>query len=51
MTLENMSEFRRAGVCGFGIGSNLLRKDLIENERFSELTELARQYVSKAKEA
>ena len=38
---KNMLEYLNAGVCGFGIGSTLIRKDWIREGRFSDLTELA----------
>ena len=42
---ENMPEYLNAGVCGFGIGSTLIRKDWIREGRFSDLTELALKYT------
>ena len=46
--LDNMEAFAKAGICGFGIGGNIIKKDLIEQNRFEELTELARKYVELA---
>lgn len=34
-----------AGVCGFGVGSTLVRRDWIAQGRFPELTALAEQYT------
>ncbi len=46
--LENMHEFVRLGAAGFGIGGNLLRKDLVAAGRFDELQALAGKYVHAA---
>lgn len=45
---ENMEEFYKAGVCGFGIGGNIVNKKLIEAGDFPGLAELARRYVQAA---
>ena len=42
----NMDEYLKAGVCGFGIGSNIVSKKLIEAENYEAITELARMYTS-----
>ncbi len=42
----NMKEYMEAGVCGFGIGSNIVNKKLIEAGDFEGVTELARRYTS-----
>lgn len=36
----------KVGVCGFGIGSNIVDKKLIEAENYEAITELARVYTS-----
>ena len=43
---NNMEEYMKAGVCGFGIGSNIVNKKLIEAGDFKAITELARVYTS-----
>ena len=43
---NNMEEYFKAGVCGFGIGSNIVNKKLIEAGDFKAITELARVYTS-----
>lgn len=43
---NNMEEYLKAGVCGFGIGSNIVNKKLIETEDYKAITELARVYTS-----
>lgn len=45
---ENMEEFYRAGVCGFGIGGNIVNKKLIAAGDFAGMTELAWRYVAAA---
>ncbi|MBR5451728.1 MAG: bifunctional 4-hydroxy-2-oxoglutarate aldolase/2-dehydro-3-deoxy-phosphogluconate aldolase [Clostridia bacterium] len=44
--LDNISSFLKAGVCGFGLGSNIVDKKLLEANDFEEITELAKKYVS-----
>lgn len=41
----NMGEFLGAGLAGFGIGSNIVSKKLIEKGDFAALTALAKQYT------
>lgn len=41
----NMTEYIKAGVSGFGIGSNITDKKLIENDEFEKITDLAKRYV------
>ena len=47
---NNLSEYLRAGVCGFGIGSNIVSKKLVDENNYEEITELAKKYVSAVKE-
>lgn len=49
VTPENMQEFADAGVCGFGIGSNIVDKKLIEKGAFDEIEALAKVYTSLVK--
>jgi len=42
---NNMSEYLKAGVCGFGIGSNIVNKKMIDNDDFEGITELAKKYI------
>lgn len=47
ITLENIAEFQKAGVVGFGIGSSLVDAKQEVNERYLiELTQKARSFVS-----
>lgn len=48
--LSNIGEAFAIGIKGVGLGSNLVRTDLIQQQRFSELTEIAKQYVKKVDE-
>lgn len=47
---NNLSEYLRAGVCGFGIGSNIVSKKLVDESNYEAITELAKKYVSAVKE-
>ncbi len=44
--LENARDFIKAGAICLGVGSSLVRKDYIENNDWSGLTELAARFVS-----
>lgn len=41
----NMMEFFKAGIKGVGIGSNIVKTSLINENRFEELTALAEKYT------
>lgn len=43
--LDNIKDYAAAGVCGFGIGSSIVNRRLIEAGDFEAITDLARQYV------
>ena len=42
---KNMSEYLKAGVSGFGIGSNIIDKKMLAAENYEGITELAKQYL------
>lgn len=42
---NNMAEYLKAGACGFGLGSNLADKKLIDSGDFKALTDLAKKYT------
>lgn len=44
--VNNMPEYLKAGVCGFGVGSCITDKKMIEEEDYDSITALARKYVS-----
>ena len=41
----NIKDYLNVGVSGFGIGSNIVNKKLIENKDFAAITELSKQFV------
>lgn len=41
----NMSDYSKAGVSGFGIGSNIANKKLIDAEDYHAITELSKKYT------
>lgn len=43
---NNMAEYLKAGISGFGIGSNIVKKDMIDNCDYENITKLAEKYVS-----
>ena len=47
ITLENIPEFYKAGACGFGISSSIVKKELVAEGRFAEITALAKQYTER----
>lgn len=42
---KNMDEYLKAGISGFGIGSNIIDKKAIENNDFEKICELAKIYT------
>ena len=44
----NIGEFLKNGCCSCGLGSNIVRKDLIEAGRYDELTALVRKLMEAA---
>ena len=44
--LDNVKDFLKAGASGFGIGSGIVKSDLIKAEKYEKITELARAYVA-----
>lgn len=46
--INNAADYLDAGFCSCGIGSNLVRNDLISEKRFSEITEIAMEYAKLA---
>ncbi len=43
---NNMEEYLRAGVSGFGVGSNIVDKKLLEAEDYAGIEALARSYTA-----
>lgn len=47
--LKNMSDYVKAGVCGFGLGSNIIDKQLLAQNDWEGITILAKKYVNVTK--
>ncbi len=43
----NIAEYAAAGACGFGVGG-VINKELINADKFEEITQLAKKYVTAA---
>jgi 2-dehydro-3-deoxyphosphogluconate aldolase/(4S)-4-hydroxy-2-oxoglutarate aldolase len=43
---DNLSEFLKTGIVGAGVGSSLVNKKLIKEEKYDELTKLALKFTS-----
>ena len=50
VNLDNIPDFLRAGVYGFGMGSNIVNKKMVENGDFEAITALAKKHVDLIKE-
>ena len=49
VNLDNINEYISVGVCGFGIGTNIIDKDMIKNNDFESITKLAIKYMEAVK--
>lgn len=47
---NNISEYMKTGIYGFGIGSGIIKKDVIEAGKFNEITKLAEAYINALKQ-
>ena len=45
ITPENIGGYLDIGVCGFGIGSNIINKEYIAEENYEKITASAKEYV------
>lgn len=45
VTLDNVAEFIRAGAVAVGLGSSLLDKRAVEEERYQDITKRAEQFI------
>ncbi len=45
----NMETYLKAGVCGFGVGSNIIDKKMLQNSDYKGITELAKKYANVTK--
>lgn len=41
---NNMADYLKAGISGFGIGANIINKELLESNDFAGITKLAKDY-------
>ena len=44
---ENMNEYFNCGICGLGIGSDIVNKKLIESKNYETIKENALKYTRK----
>ena len=50
VSLDNFKDFLDSGFTSVGIGSNIVRNDLIEKGEFEKIRELAKAYTDKLQE-
>ena len=50
VTVDNIKDYLNCGTCGFGLGSGIVNKTLIEAEDYSSITALAKEYVDALQE-
>lgn len=46
---NNIAEYMAAGICGAGVGGNLVNRQWVEAEEFDKITQVARQLMAAAK--
>ena len=46
---NNMDEYLKAGIAGFGVGSNIIDKRMLAEENYEGITALARSYMAVVK--
>ena len=44
---NNIDDYLKAGVSGFGVGSNIVNKKLVDSGDFASITDLARKYTQR----
>ena len=47
---NNMGDYLKAGVCGFGVGSNIIDKKMLAQNDWAGITALAEKYLQVVKE-
>ena len=47
---NNLTEYLRAGVCGVGVGANIVNKDLLRQGNFEAIAALASEYTARITE-
>lgn len=45
----NLKDYLKAGICGFGMGSNIVDKKAIDEGNYAAITELAKRFVDAVK--
>jgi 2-dehydro-3-deoxyphosphogluconate aldolase/(4S)-4-hydroxy-2-oxoglutarate aldolase len=50
ITCDNMAEYLKAGICGFGIGGNIVDMKLVNAGDYAGLTALAQRYTDRIRE-
>ncbi|MDZ7373465.1 MAG: bifunctional 4-hydroxy-2-oxoglutarate aldolase/2-dehydro-3-deoxy-phosphogluconate aldolase [candidate division KSB1 bacterium] len=50
VSLETAAAFLRAGACALAVGGNLVKKQLVAEGRYDEITELAKKFVQIVRE-
>ena len=48
---NNMGEYLKAKICGFGVGANIINKKMVAIEDWDGITELAKKYMAVIEEA
>ena len=43
---KTIASYLRTGVCGFGIGSNIVSKKMVDENDYQGITALAREFVA-----
>ena len=43
---NNMEDYLKVGISGFGVGSNIVKREYVEGEEYEKLTLLARKYTA-----
>lgn len=46
ITENNMADYLKSGVCGFGVGSNIVKMSMVDNDDYEGITALAKKYVA-----
>lgn len=49
VNLDNINNYLSCGICGFGIGSNIIDKQALANNDYQKITELSQKYVSEVR--
>jgi len=50
ISYENIKDYKKLKNSSYGIGSNIVNKEMLNNENYSGITELAKKYIEEIKE-